>query len=79
MMGFEIGIAILFAVILAGCGWALICNHRTFQDRQQMLRSIEIGRDDFWQLINRLRSVSYDQHLWYRLTLRDPHTLYPDA
>lgn len=50
-------------LLIAGAGWLWYCNHKTYLDRQPIKYPV-------W------REVTYNKHLWYRLTFRDPMKLY---
>lgn len=65
--------------------WFFICNQRTFRERGKLIdaASAESERridaedyDNFLEPFVTLRRVTYTQHLWYRLTFRNPMLLY---
>ena len=65
-------IVLLFAT--AAIIWAMICNWKTFSQRQSLIP--KIGDPLFFEKIERYRAVSDDKHFWYLITFRDPKPLY---
>lgn len=57
----------------------IICNQRTYSDRMAILNRANMfaGTPEFWVIHEAYDSVTYDQHLKYYLTFRDPTNLYP--
>lgn len=66
------GIAILALFV-----WFVYCEVRTTQDRIWLIDQMHRSRDPIsWRLYGQLRTVPRATHLWHRLTLRNPWTLY---
>lgn len=79
MPSYELVSVLTFVVVpglLAVVVWALYCNHRTLADRLHMINQLVPGDTTFTDGLDRIRGVSYDQHLRARLLLRDPQKLY---
>lgn len=73
----EIVVITVSVLIAAGSVWAMICNNRTLDDRHKRLEEMtELDHDKFWLTMNQFKQVSYDRHLWYRITLRNTDRLY---
>ena len=73
----EIAAITVSVVILAGIVWTMICNRRTLADRRKRLKEMrELDSDEFWRAMDQFDLVSYDRHLWYRITLRNTDRLY---
>lgn len=71
---------IIFAAFFAGllfCVWGLICNHLTCEDRLKVIQSWP-GNDyqTFQKMVFEFDQVSYEDHMWARVWLRDPRKLY---
>ena len=49
--------------------WVLVCNDKTYEQRVSIIRSKNYNRDKF-------DKVSYNKHLWYLVTFRNPKRLY---
>ena len=74
---FEIAVLTTGLVIAGGSVWGLICNDRTLVDRRKRLKEMrDLDIDQYWYKLDQFDQVSYDQHLWYRITLRNPDRLY---
>lgn len=71
-MMFEMFLIGAFAAII----WAMVCNNRTYRDRVRLIEEIAQGDFSWRELYKSFDNVSYDQHLWYRITLRNPKRLY---
>lgn len=74
-----ITLSILFAI---GCMWPFIANEWTFRDKMKIHNWIFAKREneEFFEWTARMaedKKVSYDKHLWYRATFRNPMKLYP--
>ena len=68
----------ILVIWFAGIGfsmWALICNEWTYRDRIWLINQACEGRN--WERRRTaLLRVSYDQHLYSRILLRNPWKLY---
>lgn len=72
-------IEVIFFLLIAGffaCMWFLVCNSRTYKHRMQLIDWIYDGTGNWRKRSACFESVSYDQHLWYIFTFRDPKKLY---
>ena len=62
--------------------WGLYCNQRTHNDmmmvldRAHELNLIEGDPDRAMVLLQGIKCVDYDRHMWHRIFLRDPWSLY---
>lgn len=72
----EVVIFSVAAVLLAGAGWGLVCNNRTFDDRTKIADMAVFGRPDWRERLNDYERVTYDAHLKARFLLRSPWGLY---
>jgi hypothetical protein len=63
-------------VILAGCGWLMVCNWRTYRQLGRIMNWV-FSQEDWEHQAARYRLISYDAYLWRLFTLRDPMKLYP--
>jgi hypothetical protein len=78
----------IFFILLFLCIWFLHCNTRTCYERfniiekcseesQKHILNADIDKKKYWkQFYNKYENVSYNQHLWYLLTFRNPLKLY---
>lgn len=64
-----------WVVFLPAMGWFWICNNRTASQRMTRLHAMPKGAG-FYKEMSSFQRVSYDLHLWYLLTLRNPNRLY---
>lgn len=83
-MGVMILLSFLGVVFIIA-GWVLICNNRTYKDRERLIqkcddeakRIISDGAPREWSRAwSRFHRVSYEEHLWARVFFRDPSKLY---
>lgn len=67
--------------------WFLNCNSRTLRERGELILSASaearkiIDSGDYYgwtKTYDVFDRVSYDKHLWYRFTFRNPMRLYDD-
>lgn len=65
---FETVFLINMMVLLCAL-WMLVCNSRTARQRNHIIWHDNVR----WQ---HFRKVSYDRHMWYLMTFRDPLKLY---
>jgi hypothetical protein len=71
----DFGIYLSIAIFLV-CIWMMICNHRAYVLRGQIIHGWDPGSSDFWLAHNDFQRVSYHQHVYYLATFRDPRQLY---
>lgn len=74
----EPSTTILLGIVFIGIGmslWAFRANNKTYQERVALMdaRPWDVS---FQKYSEEMNAVSYSQHLWYRLTFRDPIKLY---
>ena len=55
--------------------WLGFCNQRTASQRMARLNDMPMGAG-FYEGMSSFQKVSYDRHLWYLFTLRNPNRLY---
>jgi hypothetical protein len=80
-MEYILAFPALFIVFLTWCfivivflTWCFICNCRTFRQRTKL---INLWRSDlFWEYSKEFEKVSYNEHMWYLITFRNPRKLY---
>jgi hypothetical protein len=65
---------VVLIISIISCIWILICNKITHYEVNNILP--EVGDPNFWEKLEICKEVSYEQHLWYRLTFRNPMKLY---
>lgn len=67
-----------FGLIVVSGGWVLLCNERTHRDRLRIIDVVfEWPRPDEWEALRQdYSSVTYDNHMWARVFLRNPFHLY---
>jgi len=68
-------------IVLILCGmvfvvgvWIIIVNEITYKQRIAMIP--DVGDPQFYEKLNRLRSVTYNQHMWRLATFRSAKSLY---
>lgn len=74
MMGIEIFLVAMGAILLMLLGMG-IANQRTLKQRLEIIDEA-YSYPPNKEKIKKLSEVSYDKHLWYNITLRDPKKLY---
>ena len=70
-------------IVLAFCVWVLICNEKTYRARLRIIdqcsdaskRCIAKG-EDWHEAHSPVERVTYEQHMWALVLLRDPQKLY---
>lgn len=75
---------VCYALLALALVWSLLANQWTGRDRMALLdRAVDLYRrllqeedPDPRKPFKSLDSVPYEAHLWRRLTLRDPYSLY---
>lgn len=60
--------------VLLGSVIMLIANNKTYNQRIEIMP--KAADPDFWNKMQVFDSVSYNRHLWYLITLRNPYNLY---
>lgn len=64
-------------IALTVIGWFMICNRRTYSQRMWMMNDRKNSATPaIWSILVEMQNVSYDKHLWYLVTFRDPIKLY---
>jgi hypothetical protein len=56
--------------------WAMYCNSKTCTQRNRII-DVLYAQEDWDILRDYYKSISYDKHLWYLMTFRNPMKLYP--
>ena len=56
--------------------WAMYCNSKTCTQRNRII-DVVYAQEDWDILRDYYKSISYDKHLWYLMTFRNPMKLYP--
>lgn len=72
--------SVLMALIVLLAIRVLYANERTFRQRRKMMNTMRDrsrGTIRFWNLMEDYASVTYHQHMWRVVFLRDPFTAYP--
>lgn len=64
------------SIIALVCVWVLVQNHLTHLDRQRLLDWVFKRGSPWGERLSVYDAVSYNRHLWWRVTLRDPQNLY---
>lgn len=57
------------------CVWGFVCNERCYRQRQRLI-DYAFSQPDYRPLIADYEAVSYDQHEWALVKLRNPWKLY---
>lgn len=65
---------ILFIIWIVFIPWAWFAVEKTYKERLKMIPVP--GDPNFWNEIGKFNSVSFNKHLWYRITFRNPNSLY---
>ena len=76
---FEIVFVLALAICtVAGaiCVWALLCNDKTYRQRQQRLNRIKPGDPDFSEKIKQFDRVTYNKHMKTLMLFGNPNDLY---
>lgn len=72
--------SVLFAfylMMLLVLGWLLLCNNRTCRDRNRVLYWLKnTNYRNSNEIFRSFDNFSYNQHLWHRMTFRDPWPKY---
>ena len=55
--------------------WAMYCNSKTCTQRNRII-DVVYAQEDWRAAQSAYQSVSYDTHLWYLFTFRNPAQLY---
>lgn len=64
------------AALALVCVWALVCNDRTYKQRDQIIDTI-YAQPDWKQLSAQFGAVGYSAHVLSLMLFRDPNKLYP--
>lgn len=70
----EVALVIVFSVVMIGLVWFIICNERTAKQMTALIPSA--GDPDFWEKIEALRAVDYNDHLRALFLFKDPYAFY---
>ena len=66
----------LWFLFISAMIWTMYCNSKTCAQRNRIIDVLYAQED--WQILrNFYRAVSYDKHMWYLITFRNPAKLYP--
>lgn len=71
----AIGLLGLCGIGFLGCVWALIANEITFRQRNRMIDAI-YERPDWEALARNFHRVTYEDHHFRLMTMRNPMRLY---
>lgn len=74
VIGFAI--FVLAVIFFVGGIWLMICNHRTWKQRMQIIDWIFDSSSNWRRRNAEYDQVSYDQHMWALFTFRNPRKLY---
>ena len=78
LMDIAVGVMLVSALGLAFCFWGLYCTQKTGNDRSDLIALAKTHpRMTFQGALEKYDTVSFAQHMWARILLRDWRKLYP--
>ena len=66
----------LFLLVWISLIWVMICNYLTLRDKMKIIHRV-FARDNWYELSEHIDAISYDRHLWLRMSFRNWRKEYP--